>query len=323
MIKSFYYNHQDMTVEQDLPLEGIKERLSHEKDMLWIDIYDMGENELFAVAEQFGFHPLAVEDCLHVSSRPKVDQYEGYFFFVIHALRYNEESEEEITPVELNIFYGPNYLVTVHKSKMAPIRRLADACVKSRVYLDKGPDYLLYSIVDGITDEYFPIMDRLSIRIDELEDGMFEKRLEEITDEFLALKRTLVMIRRIIIPQRRIFTSSNGIYLFDVQQENIPYYLDLADHLERLVDSTETFRDLVNGALDTYSSYVNAQAIDVMRLLTIISTIILPLTFITGIFGMNVPIPASEFGWTIWAIIGFMFLLAGLMIFYFRRRNWL
>lgn len=323
MIKTYFYNHSEQQMYHDMDLEQINLFLKSPEDLLWIDLYDVGNEELHYIANIFNFHPLAIEDCLHVSPRAKVDNYEDYYFFVFHSLRYNEESDNEITTLELNVFLGPNYIVTIHKSPMSTIGRIAAACLKSKEYMNKGPDYLLYNIVDGITDEYFPILDRISVRIDELEDEIYYHEVEEITEEFLALKRTIILIRRVILPQKRIFANLNGRLSFEIREENIPFYIDLVDHLERIVDSTETFRDLVNGAMDTYYSIVSAKTTEIMRVLTIISTIMMPLTFITGFFGMNVHLPMGEKDWATGAISFFMIMITGLMLYIFKKRRWM
>ncbi|MED0678955.1 magnesium/cobalt transporter CorA [Aneurinibacillus thermoaerophilus] len=323
MIKTYFYNHSQQTMHHDVDLSQVHSFLRSPEDLLWIDLYDVGNDELQYVADIFNFHPLAIEDCLHVSPRAKVDDYENYYFFVIHALRYNEESDNEITTLELNVFLGSNYIVTIHKKPMPSIGRIAAVSLHSKRYMNRGPDFLLYSIVDGITDEYFPIMDRISARIDELEDEMYEHQMEAITEEFLALKRTIILIRRVILPQKRIFAPVNGTMLFKINEENIPFYIDLVDHLERLVDSAETSRDLVNGALDTYYSIVSAKTTETMQILTIISTIMMPLTFITGLMGMNVHLPGQDSPYSFWAIMGILFTVIALMLLYFKRKRWL
>ncbi|HJV44279.1 MAG TPA: magnesium/cobalt transporter CorA [Bacillota bacterium] len=323
MIKTYFYNHSEQQMYHDMDLNQVEDFLKSPEDLLWIDLYDIGNEELHYIAQIFNFHPLAIEDCLHVSPRAKVDDYEDYYFFVFHSLRYNEESDNEITTLELNVFLGPNYIVTIHKSPMHTIGKIAASSLKSKEYMNRGPDYLLYNIVDGITDEYFPIMDRISVRIDELEDEIYDHEVEEITEEFLALKRTIILIRRVILPQRRIFANLNGRMSFDIREENIPFYIDLVDHLERIVDSTETFRDLVNGAMDTYYSIVSAKTTEIMRVLTIISTIMMPLTFITGFFGMNVDLPYEHHEWTIGIISLFMLIITTTMLYIFKKRRWM
>jgi len=323
LIKTYFYNHSEQQMYHDMDLGQIDQFLKSPEDLLWIDLYDVGNDELHYIANIFNFHPLAIEDCLHISPRAKVDNYDDYYFFVFHALRYNEESDNEITTVELNVFLGPNYIVTIHKSPMPAVGRIAAASLRGKGYMNRGPDYLLYHIVDGITDEYFPILDRISVRIDELEDEIYDHEVEEITEEFLALKRTIILIRRVILPQKRIFANLNGRLSFEIREENIPFYIDLVDHLERIVDSTETFRDLVNGTMDTYYSIVSAKTAEIMRVLTIISTIMMPLTFITGFFGMNVDLPMENKAWAAGAISAFMLLITTFMLYIFKKRRWM
>ncbi|MFD3445400.1 magnesium/cobalt transporter CorA [Microbacteriaceae bacterium 4G12] len=291
MIKTYLYNEKEQRMQQNIDLNNIQAYLAHPDNLLWIDLYDIKADELYDVAEIFGFHPLAIEDCLHDSPRAKIDDYEQYKFFVFHALRYNEESDNEITTLELNVFLGPNYVVTIHKRKLRWLGRMDTLCSVTPKYMNKGADFLLYTVIDGITDEYFPVLDRIGVRIDELEDEMYDEGAKEVTEEFLALKRNIILIRRVILPQRRIFLTINGRWKFNIHEENIPFYTDLIDHIERIVDSTETYRDLVNSALETYYSIINAKSSEKLNVLTIISTIMLPLTFVTGFFGMNVPLP--------------------------------
>ncbi|SDM84859.1 magnesium transporter [Fictibacillus solisalsi] len=291
MIKTYLYQQENQEMKVNIPLKDVQQHLKNPENLLWIDIYDLHNRELYEIAKLFDFHPLAVEDCLHDSPRAKMDDYEDYKFFVFHALRYNEESDNEITTLELNVFVGPNYVVTIHKHKLKWLGQMDAICSRHTKYMKNGADLLLYALIDGITDEYFPILDRIGIRIDELEDEIYDEGVRGVTEEFLALKRTIILIRRVILPQRRIFLTVDGNWKFDIREDNRPFYTDLIDHLERIVDSTETFRDLVNSALDTYYSIINAKSSEKLNVLTLISTIMLPLTFVTGFFGMNVPLP--------------------------------
>ncbi|MDM5199837.1 magnesium/cobalt transporter CorA [Fictibacillus enclensis] len=294
MIKTYLYQQENQEMTVNIPLKDVHQHLKNPENLLWIDIYDLQNRELYEIAKLFDFHPLAVEDCLHDSPRAKMDDYEDYKFFVFHALRYNEESDNEITTLELNVFVGPNYVVTIHKHKLKWLGQMDAICSRHTKYMKNGADLLLYALIDGITDEYFPILDRIGIRIDELEDEIYDEGVRGVTEEFLALKRTIILIRRVILPQRRIFLTVDGNWKFDIREDNRPFYKDLIDHLERIVDSTETFRDLVNSALDTYYSIINAKSSEKLNVLTLISTIMLPLTFVTGFFGMNVPLPYQD-----------------------------
>ncbi|GMA50080.1 magnesium transport protein CorA [Alicyclobacillus contaminans] len=323
MIKTYFYDDDQKQMFHDVDLTQREQLLANPRSLLWIDLFNWSAQEVKYVGETFGFHPLAIEDCMHDSPRAKVDTYDGYYFFELHALKYDEESEREITSEELNVFLGPNYIVTVHRHPIQSVGRIASRSIREPQYMNKGADFLLYSIVDGIVDTYFPIMDRLAVRIDELEDEMYEHPAMEITEEFMALNRTIVTIRRVVQPKRRIFASVGSPYSFAVQEENIPYYMDLNDHLERINDSLEVFRDLISGALDTYSSLGTAKTNETMRVLTVITTLTATLTLITGIFGMNVPIPLQR-QWTSTVLVMLvMVVLSWFMIRFFRKKKWL
>jgi magnesium transporter len=323
MIKTYFYNSEEKKMYHDIDLREKSNYLNNKHHLLWIDLYNCSFEELKYVGEIFDFHPLALEDCLHDSPRSKVDNYDDYYFFTFHALRYDEESEKEITTEELNVFLGKNYIVTVHKNPLQSIGKIAYRSLRAPHFMDKGPDFLLYSIVDGITDEYFPIMERINARIDELEDEMYVHPAQEITEEFLALKRTIVLIRRVIQPKKRIFAGVGGRYSFNVHEDNVPYYMDLVDHLERISDSLEVARDLVSGAMETYYSLVSARTNDTMRILTIITTVTATLTAITGYFGMNTPLPFQK-SWITTIIITFLLVIISLyMVYFFKKKKWL
>lgn len=322
MLCIYFYDHSTGKIFFDADLSRKEEYLQDPRNLLWIDIYDCTAKDLELLANAFKFHPMALEDVLQESPRAKVDRYDDYYFFVFHSLRYDEDSDEEITTVELDVFLGSNYLVTIHKDALASVARVVKQCWYTSRLMQRGPDYLLYNLVDGIIDEYFPILERIGVRIDELEDELYFNPIQEVTDEFLALKRTILLLRKVIMPQRRIFANVNGRYSFQIHEENKPYYMDLVDNIERIIDATDTYRDLVNGAMDTYYSIVSNRTNEVMRYLTIISTIMMPLTFITGLFGMNVPLPGAENPYTLYIILLGMLALTGIMLWYFRNKDW-
>ncbi|OPZ74514.1 MAG: Magnesium transport protein CorA [Firmicutes bacterium ADurb.Bin456] len=325
MIKTYFYGNRDRYMHHDVDLDQKNLFLKDEKDLLWVDLYKFTEEEIKYVAKVFDFHPLAVEDCLSYSPRPKLDNYDDYYFFVMHALRYDEESEEEIALVQLDVFLGPNYVVTVHKQTLPVLGRIAKVSLKSPQYMNKGMEFFLYSIIDGNTDEIFPIMDRIGVRIDELEDEIYEQPGKQITGEFLSLKRTILTLRRAILPQKRIFTSINagGHAYFDIREDIKPYFLDLVDHMERITDTIESHRDLVDAALATYYSLISSRTTDTIRVLTVISTIFMPLTFLTGFFGMNVPLPYQDMNLSTIVIAAGLFGISGLMLLLFKNLRWL
>ncbi|ABO50817.1 magnesium and cobalt transport protein CorA [Desulforamulus reducens MI-1] len=322
MIKTYMYDHNTDKMRHDVSLDNLHPFLTNKNNFLWVDLYNFSEEEIKYVANAFDFHELAVEDCMHYSPRAKLDKYDDYYFLMMHAIRYNEERDEEIMLVQLNIFLGENYVVTVHKNTLPSLGRMAKICLNDCKLSNQGRDFFLYSIIDGLVDEYFPVLDRIGDRIEDLEDEIYEKPSRETTDEFLALKRTILTMRRAITPQRRIFYSISS-SSFTISEDNQPYYLDLKDHLERISDTIDGYKDLTDGALATYSSIISARTTETMRVLTVISTIFMPLTFVTGFFGMNVPLPDQTSLWSTVSITLGLVLVSLWMVVLFRQKKWM
>jgi magnesium transporter len=309
----------------DVDIREKDKLLSSPENLLWIDLYDCSASELHYVGNLFNFHPLALEDCLQESPRAKLDKYDDYNFFVFHALRYFEDAEEEdeISSIELDVFLGKHYIVTIHPVALSAVGKVARVCLKQTELMDRGPEYLLYKIIDNIVDDCFPIIERLGERIDELEDEIFLTRSQVTTEEILTLKRTIILLRKVLIPQRRIFSNVNGRYSFFIDEENVPYYLDLIDHLDSILDTANTYRDLANSLMETYYSIISNRTSEIITILTIISIIMMPLTVITGFFGMNVKLPGEGNNpYTMWYILLGMITLSISMLGFFRYRRW-
>lgn len=325
MIKTYLYNHADNTMYHDVDIEKRVSLLTSPESLLWIDLYDCSASELHYIGNIFDFHPLALEDCLQESPRAKLDKYDDYNFFVFHALRYFEDAEEEdeISSIELDVFLGKNYIVTIHPVALSAVGKVARVCLRETKLMDRGPEYLLYKIVDNIVDDCFPIIERLGERIDELEDEIFLSKGQLTTEEILTLKRTIILLRKVLIPQRRIFGNVNGRYSFFINEDNVPYYLDLIDHLDSILDTANTYRDLANSLMETYYSIISGRTSEIITILTIISIIMMPLTVITGFYGMNVKLPGSQNPYCVWFVLSGMITLALTMLGFFRYRRWI
>jgi magnesium transporter len=324
MIKTYFYQYAENAMYHDVDLTEKDELLADPHNLLWIDLYECTEEELNYVGELFEFHPLALEDCLQISPRAKVDDYDDYFFFVFHAVKYDEDSEDdEITNTELDVFLGSNYIVTIHPTALATVGNIARVSLRSPGFMDQGVGYLLYSMIDGIVDGIFPILDRIGVRIDELEDNIYTSRGTQVMEEISTLRRNIILMRKVLIPQRTIFSNIKGKYSFFGTEETIPYYLDLADHLNDILDNINAYRDLVHNAYEAYYTLITSRTNEIITALTLFSIIMMPLTVITGLFGMNVHLPGNDHPFTLWLILLGMLSLSLGMIAYFKYRKWM
>lgn len=313
-----------ITVEGDSPeptLENIK-RLIDSGTRFWLDLAELDEDTARTLLlETFGFHPLAVEDAEHFGQRPKIDTYEGFALIVV----YGATSGGSL--VEVHCFYTQNFLVTVHHDPCPDLTALGE---RLRKRPDPKPDHvmLLYRVVDMLIDGYFPVLARLDDEIDELEDQILERPTEEQLGRLFDLKRSLIAMRKVVTPQRDMFATllAGGETLPGMTPDPERYFRDLYDHLIRISDLVDSYRDLLSGALDTHLSTVSNRLNVVMKQLTIIATVFLPLSFLTGFFGQN-------FAWLVNRInsfsafvglgVGLEVAAAVALVVLFQRRGWM
>jgi magnesium transporter len=265
---------QDGNPVADVGDEEIARRLEQD-GLFWLDIEQPGPAELRLLRDVFGFHPLAVEDSEHFDQRPKIDDYERFAFLVVYAPGHGEGA-----PVEVHCFQSARYLVTLR-------RDVCPSLAEARERLDVRDQHvvssvrLLYRVVDGMVGSYFPLLDSVDERIDQLEDEVFGRADQTAAEEIFALKRRLVALRRVVTPQRDMFASSVATTLKGMTPDDDRYFRDVYDHLIRISDMIDTYRDLLAGAMDLYLSTVSNRLNVVMKQLAAISTLFLPLTFLT------------------------------------------
>ncbi|HEX6392147.1 MAG TPA: magnesium/cobalt transporter CorA [Acidimicrobiales bacterium] len=288
----------------------------------WLDLAGLDEQTANTVLrDTFGFHPLAVEDAEHFGQRPKIDPYDGYALIVVYGV------SPAGSLVEVHCFYTENYLVTVHHDPCPDLTKLVE---RLRAKAGPRPDHvmLLYRVMDLLIDGYFPVLAHIDDEIDELEDEILARPTEQQLGTLFDLKRSLIAMRKVVTPQRDMFASllSGRDSLPGMTPDAERYFRDLYDHLIRISDLVDSYRDLLSGALDTHLSTVSNRLNVVMKQLTIIATIFLPLSFLTGFFGQN-------FGWMVNRLdsfpvfvgvgIGLQVLAAGGLLMVFRRRGWM
>lgn len=301
--------------------------------VVWVDVYDP-ENDngerpeaLRILQDVFRFHPLAIEDALLETHVPKVDDWGAYLYIVLHAVHF-EHGKEHLETRELDIFVGPNYLVTYRTQEIRALEQQWRVTQRDARHTRRGVDYLLYELCDAIATDYLPVMDKMDEAVDILQDEVFERTDGQLVERIFRLKRAVLDLRRVLSPQREVLNKlSRGDFAVIDERDRV-YFRDVYDHFVRLVDLNESLRDVVGGVLDTYLSVAANRTNDIMKTLTIVSLMFLPLTFITGFFGMNffggsIELIFDANRWVIF-VIG-MAVMLGMplaMLLYIRRRGW-
>lgn len=291
-------------------------------DIRWIDLVEQDAGKLKVLSERFPFHPLAIEDCLHFDQRPKLESYSDHMFLVIHGFRVNGDKALTSSAVELHIFLGRDFLVTVHEYPLPELDAVWNRVAQDSSPLRRGPDYVCYLIADALIDGYFPVVDVIMAKIDQLEDRVLDVSEEVILQDILDLKRLLVEMRRILSPQRDVLAllAKRGEGWID--EHTAIYFRDVYDHVLRLHEAVESAREMVANTRDAYLWSASQRTNEIMKRLTILSAIFLPLTFVTGFFGQNFEdMPFGNYGLMIGMLASCILVPAG-MIYYFIRSKW-
>ena len=289
---------------------------------LWVDIAAPTDEDGRLLADVFHFHRLSVEDALSAIQFPKIETYQGYLYLVLHGI--DKEEEERIATRDIDFFLGPNYLVTVHDGKSRSVARLRAMCSQHEHILSEGPAALMHRIVDMMVDNYRPAMDGIEERIDSLEDQALAGH-ERMMRQVLALRRDLAFMRRVLIPQRDVIARLARREFPAIADEMAYRFRDVHDHVVRLAEEAILFQERLTGILDISYAAVSNRLNQVMKVLTVMSTIFLPLTVLTGMWGMNIGLPHFAGGpeMQFWWIFGVMIAISLAMIVVFRRNGWI
>jgi magnesium transporter len=326
MIRALYFSKEE-TLRTGLDMMEIAFLLQNLEGLLWVDFHgNPPEIDKEILSETFKFHPLAVDDALEEAHVPKIDDWGKYLYVVLHAVVAGEN--HEVSTRELDVFLGENYLVTHHDEEIEAITHVWDSVQRDPRHLRNGPDHLLYRLVDELVGSYLPVVEVLDQWIDQIEDQLFNYPKPEIVEQIFAIKRAVLHLRRIIAPQREVLNKMARDNYPTIDQQAQVYFRDIYDHLVRLYSIAENIRDLVSDTMDTYLSVINNRLNEVMKTLTIITTFFMPITFITGFFGMNFFFPHELFGfWTrgpvFIATLVLLFLIPISLFLWIRRRGWM
>ena len=301
--------------------------LGHASDVVvWVDLAAPSIPESLILSETFGFHPLSVEDAMSARQYPKVEAYDGYLYAILHGIDFHGEREAGgFETHDVDFFIGPNYLVTVHDGHSRTLAELKEHATRNQRLLSEGPVALFYRIVDSMVDHYRPEVDKLEDRLDGLENAIFDTADPVLVRRILAEKRQVAALRRVIIPQRDVIARLARRDFVDISTEMSFHFRDIYDHLVRLADDGLMFQDRITGILDAHLSNVSNRLNQVMKVLTVVATIFMPLTLLTGIYGMNVPLPKfpGGDGLQFWWLAGLMSAVVVSMLAMFRRKDWI
>ena len=328
-IQAIAYNPENRSIERRVPV-GDWEKLIHNNQFtLWVDLHGEQLEEFETILREiFQFHPLSIKDALIDTHVPRVDDWEKYIYLTLRCTAIEDDTPPEVHIPELDVFLGENYLVTYHKGMLAEINTLFAKCERDTRIFEKGPANLFYQLADEMVNNYMPVIEFIGEKFDQIEDDIFDHPKTEILSNIFSLKRTMLQLRGIFLPQREVFNKLARGDFKAIPDEQRVYFRDIYDHMLRLEELNESLRDLASGALDTYLSVVNNRMNDVMKTLTIITTLFMPLAFITGFFGMNFFKSTVIFdAWT--GLIAFILVLATIiltpfsMFLWMRKKDWM
>jgi magnesium transporter len=295
----------------------------------WVNIERPSSLEMGWLEEHYDFHALDLEDVLSRNQRPKIDEYDDYLFIVLHFPVF-DRSVGRLNAGELDIFVGRDYLVTIPNQPLQPVEYLFERCRTKEdlreQHFSKGSGYLLYRIVDDSFDYCFPMLRKIGNKLDAVEDEIFEGRSEEVVRDISNVKQEIINFRKVIRPQRTVLTDLENAkqpFLAPSEGDLEVYFDDIGDAHERIWDMLENYKEVVEALEDTNESVISHRVNDILRFLTSISVIVLPLTLIASIWGMNVGVPGEGDSSDFYIVVGAMVALLVMMVAFFRRRGWL
>lgn len=327
MIRSLFFSN-GSPVQTDLEPGDYPGALQKEGSLLWVDFQDEpNETSEPILIDTFHFHPLAVDDALHENHVPKIDDWENFVYVALHAVKF-EQSSSRLETVELDVFLGKNHLVTHHDVPIDALDRIWSSCQSDKRCQEMGSDHILYRVSDEVIADYIHAIEEMDDELELLEDRMFIRPDTAALSHSFTLKRSLLRLRRILSPLREVMNRLGHEDFEVVDGKDQVYFRDVYDHLVRLHDITESLRELIASAQNTYLSAINNRMNDIMKTLTVITTLFMPITFITGFFGMNFFEPDANLqDWTAYSIFIVTLVIMSLtplgMMLWMRRRGWM
>jgi len=290
----------------------------HEFQWYWVDFDNPSETEIELLCKYFDFHPLSIEDCLFSLNKPKLDYYEGYSFLILNTLR-----SDTLGPTEISIFVEQNYIISFHTESSGEIDEAWKRVTGDRCNWDKGPTFVAYKIIDKIVDQFFPAVYKIEDKLDGLDSNPDNKSIHKLLDEVFQIRGDLMKLRRIVSSMRDLLYRILNSERLPSFKEHKLYFSDIHDHLLKLSDMLESNREITSDLRDSYLSINSNRMNTNMMVLTVITSIFIPLTFIAGIYGMNfeyMPELTWEYGY--FMVLGIMTFIGISMFLWFKRKGW-
>lgn len=296
-------------------------------DVTWVNIEGPTDRETQYLAQNYPFHHLDLDDCLSRIQRPKIDEYKDYLFIVLHFTVFNKEARVT-TPSQVSVFISENYVITLHKGELKPLVKLFKECQiddeSRQENFNQGSGYLLYRIIDRLIDYCLPILSKIGSNIEDVEDDIFSDKMPGAIKEISILRRDIISFRRIIWPMRAVISSLEPKIRQFTKMDMSVYFGDMVDHLDKIWDALDDYKEVIEGLNDTHDSLATNRTNEVMRMLTIIATILLPITVVASIFGMNIPLgPFKDSPYSAFYVLLICLAIIGGMLYFFRRQRWI
>lgn len=313
----------DRIEEREVESPSDCEKYKTSQSITWIDVKGLHRVEIIQdFGERFGLHPLVLEDILNTAQRPKTEEFEGYLLVICKMLSYDRESGE-VDVEQLSIILAPSLVITFQEKDGDVFDPVRERIRKGRGRIRKmGEDYLIYALLDAVVDNYFVLLDKIGTSLEDLEEGIMGNPRPDILDRTHVLKRELILIRRSIWPMREVLSNLQREESSLMTEHTGLFLRDAYEHAVQVIETVETYNDMASGLMDYHMSAVNNRMNEVMKVLTIVATIFIPLTFIAGIYGMNFEhMPELAWAWAYPAVVGVMGVLAGGMIVWFKRNR--
>jgi len=308
--------------EQSLNLESLTWG-----DLTWVNIEGPTERETEYLTKNYPFHPLDLDDCLSRIQRPKIDEYKDYLFLVFHFPLFKKETRVT-TSSQVSVFIGENYLITLHKGELKPLVKLFRECQideESRgEHFSQGSGYLLYRIIDRLVDYCLPILSRIDDNIEKVEEDIFSEEMPRAIKEISILRRDVISFRRIIWPMRAVIGSLEPKIRRFTKMDLAVYFGDMVDHVDKIWDGLDECKEIIEGLNDTHDSLATNRTNEIIRMLTIIATILLPITVVASIFGMNIPLgPFGNSDYSFLYVFLICLVVISGMLYFFHRQRWI